>query len=62
MKMKIVERTFSGYRLNLPKSTRLFVRTSTERVEAKDLSFWMRQRFSYFQELADEGRLAEVTE
>lgn len=60
---KIVERTFSGYRLHLPKRLNLFVRNpkTGERIQViDDLSFWMRQKFSYFQQLADEGKLEEA--
>jgi hypothetical protein len=45
--MKIIERTFSGYRLNLPKDFRLFVRTRDgvlHQVEFERVSYYMRLR------------------
>ena len=48
---RIIERKFSGVILHLPEGTRLFVKDvrTGERVEiTEDVTFWMKQRFSFF--------------
>jgi hypothetical protein len=51
---KIIERTFSGYRLNLPKGLRLFavdVVTNQRYDLSDDLHYWMRQPIWVIKEL-----------
>jgi len=61
---RIIQRTFSGYRVDLPEGLRLFVRKPNgDRVEIKDdIDFWAKQKFSYFQQLVDENKLEQAFE
>lgn len=61
---KIIERTFSGYRLNLPKGLRLVAVdvAANQRYElSEDLHYWMRQPILAIEEFL-RGQKEEVHE